>query len=93
MLVPLNVLAVMPFVRPLGWTNLLFTYLIPVLPLMVFWDGLVSMLRIHSEAHLREFVGDLEAPDYVWKIGVLRAPRIPGKLPYLIGRPELDVTE
>jgi hypothetical protein len=86
-LVPFNVLAVMPFVRPFRWEYALFTYLIPVLPIMVFWDGFVSMLRIYSTDQLNEFVRDLVAPDYVWEVGALQLPRIPGKLPYLIGRP------
>jgi len=43
--VPVAVLALMPFARPFRWAYLLFTYLIPVMPLVVFWDGSVSMLR------------------------------------------------
>jgi hypothetical protein len=87
LLVPLNVLAVMPFARPFRWKYLLFTYLIPVLPLMVCWDGLVSMLRIYSPEQMRELVRNFEAPDYAWEIGRLRVPLLPGGLPYLIGRP------
>ena len=87
LLVPLNVLAVMPFARPFRWKYLLFTYLIPVLPLMVFWDGVVSMLRIYSPEQMQELVRDFQAPDYVWEIGRSRVPRLPGGLPYLIGRP------
>lgn len=89
-LVPLNVLAIMPFARPFRWKYLLLTYLIPVLPLLVFWDGMVSMLRIHSPERMKEMVRDFDAPDYLWDIGRLSVPRIPGGLPYLIGRPSLQ---
>ncbi|MBV8819027.1 MAG: hypothetical protein JO022_11770 [Acidobacteriaceae bacterium] len=86
-LVPLNVLAIMPFARPFRWPYLLFTHLIPVLPLMIFWDGLVSVLRIYSPEQMQAMVSDLQAPDYRWQIGALRVRRIPSRLPYLIGVP------
>ena len=46
--VPLAVLAMMPFARPFRWGYFAFTYLIPLMPLIVWWDGMVSMLRIYS---------------------------------------------
>jgi hypothetical protein len=89
-LVPLSVLATMPFVRPFRWGYLVFTYLIPLLPLIVLWDGMVSVLRIYSPKQMEELVHGLEAPDYIWEIGRLSVPRIPGELPYLIGRSHLS---
>lgn len=85
--VPLAVMAVMPFARPLRWTHLLFTYLLPLTPFIVLWDGLVSMLRIYSPEQLRELTADLQAPDYVWEIGCIHVRGIPDGLPYLVGRP------
>jgi hypothetical protein len=86
-LVPVNVLALMPFARPFRWGYLVFTYLIPVLPLIVFWDGLVSMLRIYSPEQMRAMTEDLQREDYCWETGLIRMRGIPGGLPYLIGRP------
>jgi hypothetical protein len=86
-LVPFNVLAFMPFVRPFRWTNLLLTYLIPLIPLIVFWDGVVSMLRIYSPQQMKELTEDLQAADYAWEIGRIHARRIPGGMPYAIGKP------
>ena len=86
LLVPLNVLAMMPFARPFRWPYLVFTYLIPLLPLIVFWDGIVSMLRIYSPEQMRELTESLQAPDYVWETARIRVRGIPGGLPYLIGR-------
>ena len=86
-LVPLYVLALMPFVRPFRWQYLIFTYLIPAIPLMIFWDGVVSMLRIYSPAELRELTCDLQRPSYTWDIGHIRVRGVVGRLPYLIGRP------
>ena len=47
-LVPLSVLALMPLVRPFRWSYVLLTYLLPVIPLTILWDGVVSMLRVYS---------------------------------------------
>lgn len=87
LLVPLNVLAMMALARPFRWSYLAFTYIIPLLPLIVFWDGVVSMLRIYSPEQMAELLGDLDAPDYHWEIGRIRVRGIPGGLPYLVGRP------
>ena len=86
LLVPLNVLAVMAFARPFRWGNVVFTYLIPLMPLIVFWDGIVSMLRIYSPEEMRILTADLHAPDYVWEAGRIRVRGVPDGLPYLIGR-------
>lgn len=86
LLIPLLVLVLTPRVRPLSATQLLFTYLVPVLPLLIFWDGLVSQLRTYSPDDLRALTADLQAPDYQWTIGSLTAPGIPFSVPYLVGR-------
>jgi hypothetical protein len=86
-LIPLNVLALMPLARPFRWAHLVFTYLIPVVPLIIFWDGMVSMLRIYSPEQMRELTRDLRAPNYAWETGRIYARGILGGLPYIIGRP------
>jgi hypothetical protein len=87
--VPLAVLALMPFARPFRWAYLAFTYLIPLMPLILLWDGMVSILRIYSPEQMKKLTEDLEAPDYAWEIGGIQVLGIPGGLPYLIGRPIL----
>ena len=85
--VPLAVLVLMPFVRPARWVHLLFTYLIPLLPFLMLWDGMVSMLRIYSLDQMRQLTADFRAPDYHWELGHIKVRGIPDRLPYLIGRP------
>src|SRR5215471_14782468 len=85
--VPLAVLALMPFARPLRWAHLLFTYLVPLTPLIVLWDGIVSMLRIYSPEQMQKLTADLQAPDYFWELGQIKVRGIPDGLPYLVGRP------
>ena len=87
--VPLAVLALMPFARPFRWAHLVFTYLIPLVPLILLWDGMVSILRIYSPEQMKKLTEDLQAPDYAWEIGGIQVLGIPGGLPYLIGRPIL----
>jgi hypothetical protein len=85
-LIPLLVLALTLRIRPVSWWQILFTYLLPILPLLIFWDGLVSQLRTYSVEELSEFTGDLRAPEYAWEAGLIQAPGIPFGVPYLIGR-------
>jgi len=91
--VPVAVLALMPFARPFRWAYLAFTYLIPLMPLILLWDGIVSNLRIYSPEQMKKLTEDLQAPGYVWDIGGIRVPGVPGGLQYLIGRPVLAVEE
>ncbi|MCG8590884.1 MAG: class I SAM-dependent methyltransferase [Proteobacteria bacterium] len=87
---PLPVALSMPFLRPFRWTQLLFTYVIPLIPLLVIWDGVVSCLRVYSPAELEELVASLDAPDYEFEVGRLPLGRFPVQATYLIGRPVGD---
>ncbi len=84
---PLAVLVATPFIRPFRWGRLIFTYPIPILPLLCLWDGLVSCLRSYSAHELGELVRDLESDSYSWELGELRFPRTSVKVAYLIGWP------
>lgn len=93
---PLAVLLVMPFVRPLRPSWLLFTYLIPAIPLLVLWDGMVSCLRVYSVDELNELVDGIEdgpardaaASSYVWRAGRIPLPGpVPAQATYLLGEP------
>ena len=85
--VPPAVLALMPLARPFRWAHLLFTYLVPLTPFIVLWDGIVSMLRIYSLEQMQNLTADLQSPDYFWELGHIKVRGIPDGLPYLIGRP------
>ncbi|MEU9804463.1 hypothetical protein [Mycobacterium sp. NPDC050853] len=60
--------------RPPRLTTLLSCFPLPVLPLLLTWDAVVSDLRTYSPEELRDMVSGLQAPDYRWEIDVLRAP-------------------
>ncbi len=60
-----------PFVRPLHWQDIFFTYIIPVIPLLVIWDSLVSFLRTYSFDDIRALLPEPE-DQYQWKIEKVR---------------------
>lgn len=77
-----------PFIRPFRWSRLLFTYVIPLIPLLVLWDGVVSCLRVYSPEELDELVADLQGDDWVWETGLAENSAGPIPLTYLIGYPK-----
>ncbi|OJH40269.1 hypothetical protein [Cystobacter ferrugineus] len=66
---------------------MLLTYALPVLPLLIAWDGAVSNARTYTEEDLRELLAGLEAPDYRWEITRPRAPGAPATMLTLVGLP------
>ena len=82
-----TMLAVTPFIRPLRASRLFLTYVVPVVPLCTWWDGVVSCLRAYSPEELTRLVVALPENDYVWDIDRLPVPGAPTSLVYLIGRP------
>lgn len=84
---PIAVLVMTPFIRPFTWGRLLFTYLIPVVPFFVFWDGLVSVLRTYSGDEMRAMTAESDGGDrYTWEIGENREG--PACIQYLLGYPK-----
>ncbi|HEX4566409.1 MAG TPA: hypothetical protein VH138_07235 [Vicinamibacterales bacterium] len=84
-LTPLMVWLVTPFMRPFLWRRLLWTYLIPLVPLTCLWDGIVSQLRAYTLDELRGLAAG-SAP-MRWDIGQVPFARGRGRLTYLIGVP------
>ena len=85
--VPLLTLLAVPFMRPFRWGWIPLTYLVPIIPFFIFWDGTVSCLRCYSQDELREMTADLTSDDYEWEIGAFDLPGVPFKGSYLIGSP------
>jgi hypothetical protein len=67
--------------------QLFFTFVIPILPLMLGWDNVISCLRTYSASELREMTAKLKSDHYKWEIGALYNPKIPTPYPYLMGYP------
>ncbi len=56
------------FVRPVSLSQLLFTYLIPIIPLIYAWDGQASLMRTYTFEDVEELIGDMDSPDYKWTV-------------------------
>ena len=87
LLAPLGVLVVTPFIRPFRWSRLLWTYVLPLVPLVTLFDGFVSCLRTYSVQELRDLTTSLHTNDYHWDIGTVKSKMTPIPITYLIGVP------
>lgn len=81
--VPAAALITAPFIRPFRMSRLFWTYLLPVIPLILLVDGVLSCLRAYSPAEITELCERVVAPGYVWDAG--EAPGIFGRVTYLLG--------
>lgn len=86
-IVPLTVLLTAPFVKPFRVERLIFTYVIPVLPFVTFFDGFMALFKLYAPKDLDELTASVQAKDYNWRSGKLDNGR-GGKIIYLIGYPE-----
>jgi hypothetical protein len=81
---PISVLFTTPFIRPFSVGRILFTYLIPIIPFVVLWDGIVSALRTYSVEEMNELVENLNGTEnYSWEINKIKSG--PGVILYLLG--------
>ena len=85
--IPIAVWLFIPFRRPFRWSRLVWTYLIPVIPFVLFFDGFVSCLRAYSLEELEEMIGGLRGSGYRWEIGEETGELLPLRITYLIGFP------
>jgi hypothetical protein len=84
-LLPLLILLLVPGIRPFRWSLLFYSYLVPIIPFVVWLDGVLSCLRSYSQKDLAELIAGLEAEDYRWSVGIERGPLV--SVAYLIGHP------
>ena len=83
--VPLTVLLTAFFVRPFRFSRIIFTYLIPILPVIIVVDGCIALLKLYNPKDLDELTSKLEVENYEWKSGKNDNGR-GGKIIYLTGR-------
>jgi hypothetical protein len=83
LLTPIFVWLATPFMRPFTWERLVWTYVVPLVPLTCLWDGIVSQLRAYTVPELRDLC-DGSAP-MRWEAGQIPIAKGGGRLTYLIG--------
>ena len=80
-------LLVTPFFRPFRLSTLVFTYVLPLIPLCTVWDGTVSLLRMYSPPELLALAARADpAGHYAWQAGKKRHWWGP-QVTYLVGWP------
>jgi len=84
-LVPFACLLMTPFMRPFILSRLLFTYLIPLIPFTLLWDGVVSCARTRTPAELKELT--LGLSQFSWTSGYAQSSRFRLPVVYLVGTP------
>jgi hypothetical protein len=89
LLTPIIILIATPFIRPLRWNRLLWTYLVPLVPITCWWDGIVSQLRAYTTDELRAMGEIAGAGSYTWNAARVPLGKTPGYLTYLIGVPNV----
>lgn len=72
-----------PFMKP-SLTHLLFTYLIPIIPFCIVWDGMVSSLRTYTQHELNELMSSAKQ-SYTWETGTAHHPL--HNISYCVGIP------
>ncbi len=81
---PLSVLLTTPFIRPFKIGRIIFTYFIPIVPLFVLWDGIVSSLRTYSVKEMNGLVENLNGTEkFDWEINKVKSG--PSVVLYLLG--------
>jgi hypothetical protein len=85
LLTPLIVLLATPFIRPFRWSRLFWTYVLPAIPLVVLFDGVVSCLRTYTTDELRALAAGVGGDQYAWEAGEVGDGPIP--VTYLVGVP------
>ncbi|MEZ4889012.1 MAG: hypothetical protein R2779_00195 [Crocinitomicaceae bacterium] len=80
--VPMTILFASLFVKPFRFQRIIFTYLIPILPIVTMIDGCIALLKLYNPSDLKELTSQLN--NYTWEMGKNDNGR-GGKIIYLTG--------
>ena len=85
---PFAFLLFTPFIKPFSLKRLLFTYLIPIVPLCTIWDGIASVLRLYTAEEMTALTKRLPLNNYQWQAGY-KTNSFGIRIAYLTGYPSL----
>lgn len=85
---PVLALVLSPWQRPLSVLRLLLTWVVPIVPLLIWWDGMMSCLRAYDVDELRALCADLDDARYTFRIEQVPTPWLPLRLTMLVGEPQ-----
>lgn len=83
----LMTLVMTPFAKGITVSQLVFTYIIPIIPIAYAWDGQASLVRTYTIDDVKELIGE-ESDDYIWEMK--QAKKENGKKAgyYILGYPK-----
>ena len=76
-----------PFVRPMSFSQLFFTYIIPIIPIIYAWGGQASLVRTYTFNDIDQFI-DKNNESYHWEVGDALNSKGSKKGYYIIGYPK-----
>ena len=77
-----------PWIRPFRWSRLFWTYTVPIIPLILLFDGIVSCLRTYWPREVRKMIDSLQGASYDWQIREVTSGFFPTPLFCLRGGPK-----
>jgi len=83
---PIFFLMFTPLFKPFKFSRILFTYLIPIIPLCTIWDGVVSIIRLYNPGELLKMAHEVDHEKYHWEAGKKRST-FGLMITYLVGYP------
>ncbi|MDF2158485.1 hypothetical protein [Algoriphagus sp. CAU 1675] len=85
---PLTVLFTTPFIKPFSFKRILFTYILPLVPIFTWWDGIVSSLRTYSVKEMESLITKVPNQEkFDWEVKKIKSG--PTYLLYLFGIPNI----
>jgi len=69
---PIAFFLLTPFFKPFRFSRLVFTYLIPIIPICTIWDGIISIIRLYDPSELLNMARQVENEKYTWKAGSVK---------------------
>ncbi len=87
LMVPFLVLTITPFITPFSWKRLFWTYILPVVPVLVMIDGFISHMKSYSVAELKKMTNEMSSSNYYFECGRKRIFFKTCPITYLIGYP------
>jgi hypothetical protein len=88
---PITCLIFSLLIRPYKMSRFFWTYIIPVIPLLYTWDGLISNMRTYTKQEWMEMTEPFQ-DSFTWEIGELTS-KFHIKITYLIGYPKTAATQ
>ena len=90
---PALVFLLTPVQKSRSWKRYFLTYVIPLIPSLVWWDGMASCLRAYSDKELLALCAPHQTSLYNFRIGRVHAPYIGAPIRYLLGVPTRKAPE